>query len=85
MALRTSPARTGVRERPLIVTQDPILLDDLLRLAAAGSVEVTVAAEPWAARSGWSAAPFVLVGADCVAACAARCVYDRNVYPCLRR
>jgi secretion/DNA translocation related CpaE-like protein len=55
----------------LIVTQDPILLDDLLRLAAAGSVEVTVAAEPWAARSGWSAAPFVLVGADCVAACAA--------------
>ena len=70
MALRTSP-RTRVRERPLIVTSDSTLLNDLLRLAAAGSVEVTVAPDPELARSDWAAAPFVLVGADSLARCVA--------------
>jgi secretion/DNA translocation related CpaE-like protein len=55
----------------LIVTTDDTLLDDLLRLAAAGSVDVTVAADPGAVRSDWAAAPFVLVGAESAARCAA--------------
>jgi secretion/DNA translocation related CpaE-like protein len=60
------------------VTSDRSLLDDLLRLAAAGSVEVTVAADPELARSDWSSAPFVLVGADSVASCAASGLSNRT-------
>nr|WP_246636407.1 septum site-determining protein Ssd [Actinoplanes hulinensis] len=55
--------------RPLIVTADQDLLDDLLRLAAAGGSEVEVAPDPAAARARWTGAPMVLVGADQVAAC----------------
>ena len=57
---------TTDRRYPLIVTADPVLLDDLLRLAAAGSAEVRVANDAVAARAGWAAAPFVLLGADAV-------------------
>jgi secretion/DNA translocation related CpaE-like protein len=60
------------------VTSDPALLDDLLRLAAAGSVEVTVAPDPAAARSDWAAAPFVLVGADSLARCNSSQVSSRT-------
>lgn len=65
-------ARTPVRSRsrlPLVVTTDPDLLDDLLRLAAAGGTEVDVAPDPAAARSRFKAAPLVLVGADQAHAC----------------
>ncbi|MEU4419516.1 septum site-determining protein Ssd [Actinoplanes sp. NPDC024001] len=55
--------------RPLIVTADPDLLDDLLRLAAAGGTEADVAPDPAAARVRYPAAPLVLVGADQVTAC----------------
>ncbi|WP_416901539.1 septum site-determining protein Ssd [Micromonospora echinospora] len=61
------PPRTDVRPRrrlPLVVTADVDLLDDLLRLAAAGGTEVEVAADPAAARARWSPAPLVLVGGD---------------------
>ncbi|WDZ86388.1 septum site-determining protein Ssd [Micromonospora cathayae] len=61
------PSRTAVRPRqrlPLVVTADAELLDDLLRLAAAGGTEVEVAADPAAARTRWSPAPLVLVGSD---------------------
>ncbi|MBL6276743.1 CpaE-like family protein [Micromonospora fiedleri] len=61
------PSRTSVpphRRPPLVVTADGDLLDDLLRLAAAGDVEVEVAADPAAARTRWQPAPLVLVGAD---------------------
>jgi secretion/DNA translocation related CpaE-like protein len=61
------PPRTDVRPHrrlPLVVTADVDLLDDLLRLAAAGGTEVEVAADPAAARSRWSPAPLVLVGGD---------------------
>ncbi|MFI6227477.1 septum site-determining protein Ssd [Micromonospora echinospora] len=61
------PPRTDVRPRrrlPLVVTADVDLLDDLLRLAAAGGTEVEVAADPAAARARWSPAPLVLVGSD---------------------
>lgn len=50
--------------RPLLVTADPDVLDDLLRLAATAGVEVDVAADVPAARRAWSAAPLVVVGAD---------------------
>jgi secretion/DNA translocation related CpaE-like protein len=68
---RTLPPTTApdARRHPLIVTGDPGLLDDLLRLAAAGSAEVRVAPDAVAARQGWMSAPFVLVGADAAAGC----------------
>jgi len=66
MPPRTS-TRSGLR-LPLAVTADEDLLDDLLRLATAGGVELDVAADPAAARSRHPAAPLVLVGVDQVEA-----------------
>lgn len=51
-------------DRPLIVTADPALLDELLRLAAAGGCETEVAHDLTAARSSWSGAPLVVLGGD---------------------
>ncbi|MBG0565247.1 septum site-determining protein Ssd [Actinoplanes aureus] len=51
------------------MTADPDLLDDLLRLAAAGGAEIDVASDPSAARARYSGAPLVLIGADQTAAC----------------
>ncbi|AGZ38657.1 hypothetical protein AFR_01840 [Actinoplanes friuliensis DSM 7358] len=51
------------------MTADPDLLDDLLRLAAAGGTEVDVATDPVAARGRYAAAPLVLIGADQATAC----------------
>jgi secretion/DNA translocation related CpaE-like protein len=64
-------APTAVRsyQHPLIVTTDSQLLDDLLRLAAAGSAEVRVAPDVVAARPKWASAPFVLLGVDAAAGC----------------
>jgi secretion/DNA translocation related CpaE-like protein len=67
MSARTS-VRSGPR-LPLVVTADPDLLDDLLRLAAAGGTEVDVAPDPAAARARIATAPLVMIGADQVAAC----------------
>ncbi|HEU4542097.1 MAG TPA: septum site-determining protein Ssd [Jiangellaceae bacterium] len=50
--------------RPLLVTADERVLDDLLRLAAAAGVEPDVVVDPGAARSRWLAAPMVVVGDD---------------------
>ncbi len=50
--------------RTLVVTANATLLDDLLRLAAAASVEVEVAAHAQAAARSWQRAPQVVVGAD---------------------
>lgn len=66
------PPRTPIkpgRRLPLVVTGDGDLLDDLLRLAAAGGTEVDLAADPAAARGRYSAAPLVLIGADQAQAC----------------
>jgi secretion/DNA translocation related CpaE-like protein len=52
-----------------VVTSDPDLLDDLLRLSAAGGSEVDVAADPAAARARYAAAPLVFIGADQAHAC----------------
>ncbi|GIE98259.1 septum site-determining protein Ssd [Paractinoplanes rishiriensis] len=54
---------------PLVVTADADLLDDLIRLAAAGGTEVTVAPDPAAARSRFTSAQLVVIGADQVGAC----------------
>jgi secretion/DNA translocation related CpaE-like protein len=67
MSARTS-VRSGSR-LPLVVTADPDLLDDLLRLAAAGGTEVDVAPDPAAARPRFTGAPLVLIGADQADAC----------------
>ena len=54
---------------PLILTGDADLLDDLLRLAAAGGSEVEVAADPAAARPRYAAAPLVVIGLDQLEPC----------------
>lgn len=59
MSRHTSPGN-----RPLLVTADDGLLDDLLRLAAAAGVDADVVADAGAARSRWLAAPVVVVGDD---------------------
>jgi len=63
------PARADdiTRSRPLLVTDDPRLLDELLNLAGA---DVEVAPDPVAARSRYGSAPIVLVGVDLAEACA---------------
>lgn len=57
--------------RPLVVTSDAVLLDDLLRLAAVAGVEPVVASDVEGARPVWSSAPLVLLGADSADAAAA--------------
>lgn len=55
------------KTRPLLVSGDPDLIDDVLRLAAANGVEVHLATDAEAARSHWVLAPLVLVGSDAAA------------------
>ncbi|WP_460794630.1 septum site-determining protein Ssd [Nocardioides pacificus] len=52
---------------PLLITADDLLLDELLRLAAAAGVTPDVARDGPAALRRWAAAPLVLVGADLAA------------------
>jgi secretion/DNA translocation related CpaE-like protein len=54
---------------PLVVTADPDLLDDVLRVSAEVGVLVDVAPDPAAARPWYASAPLVLVGIDAAAAC----------------
>ncbi|MEU7674506.1 septum site-determining protein Ssd [Micromonospora taraxaci] len=66
------PSRTSVppiRRLPLVVTGDDDLLDDVLRLAAAGGTEVELARDPAAARTRWAPAPLVMLGIDQAQAC----------------
>ena len=57
---------------PLLVTDDELLLADLVRLSAAAGVAPEIARSSAAALRAWSSAPLVLVGAD-RAADLARC------------
>jgi secretion/DNA translocation related CpaE-like protein len=50
--------------RPLLVSHDAELIDDVLRLAAANGIEVHLATDAESARSRWQLSPLVLVGAD---------------------
>lgn len=54
------------RSRPLLVTDDSQLLDELLNLAGA---DMEVAPDPAAARGRYGSAPIVLVGVDLAEAC----------------
>jgi len=53
---------------PLVVTADPDLLDDVLKVAAAVGVELSVAPDLAAARPHYRSAPLVLLGADQITA-----------------
>lgn len=67
--IRPDPARPARARRPLLVTGDEDLLDELLRLAAAAGTELEVATDPTAARGHYRVAPLVLLGADQARAC----------------
>lgn len=56
--------------RPLIVTSDPDVLEELLRLAAAAGIEVDVAPDAGSARPRWSHAGLVVVAVDAARGCA---------------
>ncbi|GAA3443533.1 septum site-determining protein Ssd [Planomonospora venezuelensis] len=58
-------------DRPLVITEDHDLLDDLLRVAAAAGAELDVAHTPAHARPYWTRAPMVVVGSDLADALAA--------------
>ncbi|MFF8409872.1 septum site-determining protein Ssd [Streptomyces omiyaensis] len=68
--------RDGARDReggrgpgPLILTEDVLLLDDLLRLCAAAGVEPEVHHRVPERRSDWTDPPLVLLGQDVAARC----------------
>ncbi|WP_084955892.1 septum site-determining protein Ssd [Thermoactinospora rubra] len=50
--------------RPLVITEDRELLDDLVRIAAAAGAQLDVAHTPAHARPYWNHAPLVVVGSD---------------------
>lgn len=60
---------SSLAARPLVVTSDPALLDDLLRLAATAGVELDVAVDAVAARRYWGTAPVVVLGDDAGKSC----------------
>jgi len=61
-------AVSGIKSSPpLIVSDDFLLVEELLRLCAAASVTPEVLRTPSQARRAWAAAPCVLVGADLAA------------------
>ena len=67
-------------QRPLLVSNDPELIDDVLRLAAANAVEIHLATDVESARGRWQVAPLVLVGADvCRALAGAHLMRRRDV------
>ena len=57
--------------RPLLVTADPHVRDELLRLAAAAGVDAEVAPDLPAARAAWLTASVVVVGSDLLGAAGA--------------
>ncbi|NYG53987.1 septum site-determining protein Ssd [Nocardioides perillae] len=75
---RPSPAAAGAPGRPLVVTADPALREELSRLAAAAGAVPEVVAEAGAALLAWARAPLVLVGHDLAAVVAARAPARRD-------
>jgi len=63
--------------RPLLVTADETLREEVLRLAAAAGTTPDVAPDPARVTRAWATAPCVLVGDDVLAA-AARCSPERR-------
>ncbi|MDT7572107.1 MAG: hypothetical protein QOE05_2281 [Actinomycetota bacterium] len=56
--------------RPLVITSDPAVLDDVVRIALTAGIEVDVAADAGAGRRCWSTAAAVVVARDSAEACA---------------
>ena len=56
-----APSRSA---RPLVVTADSALLDELLRMCAVVGIEPEVQPDTGAARAAWPRAPLVIVGDD---------------------
>jgi len=69
--------------RPLLITSDALLLDDVIRLAAAAGVEMSVQEEPSA--SVWSRAPLVFVGDDVLVTAISRALPRRESVIVVRR
>ena len=67
-AAASRPLPRSFAGRPLVVTADDELLDELLRLLAAAGAEPEVATGGPALRRAHRSAPLVLVGADALAA-----------------
>lgn len=63
-------AEALARSRPLLVTDDPSLLDEVLNLAGRCGAVVEVAPDPTAARNRYGSASLVMVGVDLAEACA---------------
>jgi secretion/DNA translocation related CpaE-like protein len=59
-----------VPQRPLVITSDPLVLDDLIRIGLTAGTEVEVATDAGAGRRSWTAAASVVVGRDAAEACA---------------
>lgn len=64
-------------ERPLVLTADAELLDDVLGAAAAVGLAVDVAVDPGACHPQWTSAPLVLLGGDLAAASASSALRSR--------
>ncbi|SHE73022.1 septum site-determining protein Ssd [Streptoalloteichus hindustanus] len=64
--------------RPLVLTDDGDLLDDLLRLAAAAGCELERAPDAEAARRRWAAAPLVVLDENAAACCASAAMPRRG-------
>ncbi|MBV2357853.1 septum formation initiator [Streptomyces sp. J2-1] len=64
VAQEPQSAANGRPGRPLILTEDAVLLDDLLRLCAAAGATPEVRPRLPDQGGGWEAAPLVLVGDD---------------------
>jgi secretion/DNA translocation related CpaE-like protein len=69
--------------RPLLITSDPVLLDDVIRLAAAAGVDMSVRDAPTA--SMWSDAPLVFVGDDVLEGAVSRTLPRRESVIVVRR
>lgn len=68
--MATRAPRTSHRRHPLIVTADPDLLDDLLRMTADAGLIADVAPDPISARPWFDDAALVFVGIDVASSCA---------------
>jgi secretion/DNA translocation related CpaE-like protein len=64
-----APTLRDAPGRPLLVTADPILLDEILHLAEQAGAEVSVAGDPAAARESYGTAPLVLLDVALAPSC----------------
>ena len=76
-ASRTSVPGPVAPARPLVVSTDPVLLDDLLRLLAAAGSTGELTSGGGALRRAHRAAPVVLLGADALGAAPVRALPRR--------